>query len=233
MLKRKMNSLLLCILLAMGLCLLNASAEEPGVSLGVVDKQQGEAILFEERAFPDVSESHWSYESVRKAVELGLTTGRGDGTFGPDADMTRAEFVTMLHRAVGAPEAKVDAAFMDVASGGWYEQAVNWVAESGCVKGISETEFGAEKTITRQEVVTILFRLSGGVSGTEAAFAKVYDEQFADSSAIAPWAKPAMYWSIYEEIISGTAADKLSPEGTATRAQIVTILVRYTEKVLK
>lgn len=224
------RSVLLLFVLILTLCTA-VSADEPGLSIGVTELQQGEAILFGIADFSDVPESHWAYESVRKAAQFGLTAGRGDGSFAPDADMTRAEFVTMLHRMEGSPKAGASASFADVAADSWYAPAVDWAAENGLVNGVDETHFGTEQTITRQELVTVLYRLSGGVSGAEVMFTSVYDEHFADSDAIAPWAKAAMYWGVYKGLISGTAADALSPEGTATRAQVAAILVRYTEKV--
>ena len=76
----------------------------------------------------------------------------------------------------------------------------------------------------------ILFFLAGGVSGGETMLTSIYDDTFTDSGEIASWAKQAMYWGVYQELISGTTATTLSPAGTATRAQLAKILVSYVDK---
>ena len=85
-------------------------------------------------------------------------------------------------------------------------------------------------SITRQEAMTILFKLHGGYGGLEQMFVETYDKGFADSGEIASWAKTAMYWAYYNALINGTGENALSPKGTATRAQLAKILVNYVEK---
>ena len=89
--------------------------------------------------------------------------------------------------------------------------------------------FSPDGKITRQEVVTILFRYSGSQSGAETMFTATYDSQFTDSGAIAPWAKSAMYWAIYNGVINGTSQTTVSPTATATRAEVAAIFVRYSK----
>ncbi|MBR7146146.1 MAG: S-layer homology domain-containing protein, partial [Oscillospiraceae bacterium] len=101
----------------------------------------------------------------------------------------------------------------------------------GVMNGVSDTEFAPAQGITRQEFLTVLYRMAGSVSGTEVMFTALYDEQFADSGEIAVWAKPAMYWGVYKELIRGVAADTLAPLGAVTRAEAAAILVRYSEKL--
>lgn len=223
------RSVLLSLVLALLLCF-SAAASEIEASLGAIELEKDQAIAFGAADFTDVGEDHWAYESVKKAVSLGLVTGRGNALFAPNDTMTRAEAVTMLHRMAGSPEAKA-ASFADVASDSWYAAAVNWAAEAGVMKGVSDTQFGAADPITRQELLTVLYRMAGSVSGTEVMFTALYDDQFTDSGEIAVWAKPAMYWGIYKELIRGVAADQLAPLGAVTRAEAAAILVRYSEKL--
>ena len=223
------RSVLLSFVLALLLCL-GAAANEPSAMLGTVELEKDQAIAFGAADFADVGEEHWAYESVKKAVSLGLVTGRGDALFAPNDTMTRAEAVTMLHRMAGSPEAKA-ASFADVASDSWYAAAVNWAAQAGVMNGVSDTEFAPAQGITRQEFLAVLYRMAGSVSGTEVMFTALYDEQFADSGEIAVWAKPAMYWGVYKELIRGVAADTLAPLGAVTRAEAAAILVRYSEKL--
>jgi len=223
------RNVLLSFVLALLLCL-GAAANEPSATLGTVELEKDQAIAFGAADFADVGEDHWAYDSVKKAVSLGLVTGRGDALFAPNDTMTRAEAVTMLHRMAGSPEAKA-ASFADVASDSWYAAAVNWAAQAGVMNGVSDTGFAPAQGITRQEFLTVLYRMAGSVSGTEVMFTALYDEQFADSGEIAVWAKPAMYWGIYKELVRGVAADTLAPLGAVTRAEAAAILVRYSEKL--
>lgn len=179
------------------------------------------------QTFLDVPKSFWGYESIERAAQLGYVNGVGGGKFEPNRQLTRAEFVTMLHRMAGKPTASTAAAFTDVSQNAWYRDAVNWAAEKGYVKGTDANTFSPDGKITRQEVVTILFRYSGSQSGAETMFTATYDSQFTDSGAIAPWAKTAMYWAIYNGVVNGTSPTTVSPTATATRAEVAAIFVRY------
>lgn len=181
------------------------------------------------QTFLDVPKSFWGYESIERAAQLGYVNGVGGGKFEPNRQLTRAEFVTMLYRMAGKPAASTAAAFTDVPQNAWYRDAVNWAAEKGYVNGTGENSFNPDGKITRQEVVTILFRYSGAQSGMEQMFSSMYDSQFADSGAIAPWAKTAMYWAIYNGVVNGTSPTTVSPTATATRAEVAAIFVRYSK----
>ena len=181
------------------------------------------------QTFLDVPKSFWGYESIERAAQLGYVNGVGGGKFEPNRQLTRAEFVTMLHRMAGKPTASTAAAFTDVSQNAWYRDAVNWAAEKGYVNGTGENSFNPDGKITRQEVVTILFRYSGSQSGAETMFTAAYDSQFTDSGAIAPWAKTAMYWAIYNGVVNGTSPTTVSPTATATRAEVAAIFVRYSK----
>ena len=177
--------------------------------------------------FTDVPASHWAYASIERAAQLGYVTGVGGGKFEPNRQLTRAEFVTMLYRMAGKPAASTAAGFTDVPQNAWYRDALNWAAEKGYVNGTGANTFSPDGKITRQEVVTILFRYSGSQSGAETMFTATYDSQFTDSGAIAPWAKTAMYWAIYNGVVNGTSPATVSPTATATRAEVAAIFVRY------
>lgn len=179
------------------------------------------------QTFLDVPKSFWGYESIERAAQLGYVNGVGGGKFEPNRQLTRAEFVTMLYRMADKPAANTAAAFTDVPQNAWYRDALNWAAEKGYVNGTGENSFNPDGKITRQEVVTILFSYSGSQSGAETMFTATYDSQFTDSGAIAPWAKTAMYWAIYNGVVNGTSPTTVSPTATATRAEVAAIFVRY------
>lgn len=182
-------------------------------------------------SFRDVTSAHWAFASVERAAELGLVTGYSDGTFRPDTPVTRAQFVLMLWRMCGKPAAAKAASFAD-ASADWYQDALSWAVEKGYVNGLSDTRFGPDAPITRQQAMAILFRLNGGQSGTELTLTGIYEQTFADSTAIASWAKDATWWAVYHELVSGVGGSRIAPEANASRAQIAAILLRYADKFM-
>ena len=182
-------------------------------------------------SFRDVTSAHWAFASVERAAELGLVTGYSDGTFRPDTPVTRAQFVLMLWRMCGKPAAAKAASFAD-ASADWYQDALSWAVENGYVNGLSDTRFGPDAPITRQQAMAILFRLNGGQSGTELTLTGIYEQTFADSTTIAAWAKDATWWAVYHELVSGVGGSRIAPEANASRAQIAAILLRYADQFM-
>ena len=182
-------------------------------------------------SFRDVTSTHWAFDSVERAAELGLVTGYSDGTFRPDTHVTRAQFVLMLWRMCGKPAAAKAASFAD-ASADWYQDALSWAVEKGYVNGLSDTRFGPDAPITRQQAMAILFRLNGGQSGTELTLTGIYEQTFADSTTIASWAKDATWWAVYHELVSGVGGSRIAPEANASRAQIAAILLRYADQFM-
>ena len=182
-------------------------------------------------SFRDVTSAHWAFASVERAAELGLVTGYSDGTFRPDTHVTRAQFVLMLWRMCGKPAAAKAASFAD-ASADWYQDALSWAVENGYVNGLSDTRFGPDAPITRQQAMAILFRLNGGQSGTELTLTGIYEQTFADSTTIASWAKDATWWAVYHELVSGVGGSRIAPEANASRAQIAAILLRYADQFM-
>lgn len=182
-------------------------------------------------SFRDVTSAHWAFASVERAAELGLVTGYSDGTFRPDTPVTRAQFVLMLWRMCGKPAAAKAASFAD-AGADWYQDALSWAVENGYVNGLSDTRFGPDAPITRQQATAILFRLNGGQSGTELTLTGIYEQTFADSTTIASWAKDATWWAVYHELVSGVGGSRIAPEANASRAQIAAILLRYADQFM-
>ena len=197
------------------------------------EEQPADAAQEEVRtgSFRDVTSAHWAFASVERAAELGLVTGYSDGTFRPDTPVTRAQFVLMLWRMCGKPAAAKAASFAD-ASADWYQDALSWAVEKGYVNGLSDTRFGPDAPITRQQAMAILFRLNGGQSGTELTLTGIYEQTFADSTTIASWAKDATWWAVYHELVSGVGGSRIAPEANASRAQIAAILLRYADQFM-
>lgn len=177
---------------------------------------------------------HWAEAYIKKAAELGLVNGIGNNLYSPDSSMTRSEFVTILWRNAGSPEPSDVPSFSDVTdSNTYYYKAVAWAEEHNVVNGIGNGQFGINALVTREQIATILYRLSGSQPGGETMWYSVYDQTFTDSDKISDWAKQALYWSVYSEIWCGVGAAEvgtmLSPGDWADRAQIAVFMTRYNE----
>ena len=181
--------------------------------------------------FRDVPAAYWASSHIERAASLGIISGYADGSFRPGNSVTRAQFVTMLWRMAGKPGSTAAAPFADTVNlNADFRAAIAWASEHGYVNGVTATSFKPNATITRQQAMAILFRYNGSVSGMELMLTDVYDSQFTDSASIGAFAKPGVYWAVYNGVVTGTTATTITPGGTATRAQIAVILLRYMDK---
>jgi len=172
--------------------------------------------------FDDVIKTDWFYTAVKYVSDASLMNGTADRIFSPGADMSRAMVVTVLWRIQGSPEPTVTGTFSDVADSQWYSKAVYWANEKGIVQGYAG-KFDPTTAITREQLATILYRYSG--SPTTAGTL----DNFADASTVSSWAKTALSWTAEKKLISGVTGTQLSPQTTATRAQVATILYRMSQ----
>ena len=176
-----------------------------------------------ENPFTDVKEDAYYFESVLWAVEEGITTGTTATTFAPDASCTRAQMVTFLWRAAGKPEAKTaENPFTDVKEGAYYYEAVLWAYENGITTGVTKSLFAPDKTCTRAEAITFLWRAEGKPEHNDA---ELTDYPFTDTDTKAYYAD-AILWGLTEGITNGKGNGIFAPDESCTRAQIVTFLFR-------
>ena len=178
-------------------------------------------------AFSDLDVTQWYHEPVDYMLETGMMNGMSATTFEPNGTLTRAQLVTILYRHAGSPDVTgLPNPFADVAPQSWYAKAVIWAAANGVVKGVSSTEFGPSKNITRQELVASLWRLAAK-KGLNTSNAGLTVPEFADRSQIAAWAAEAMSWGCTRGILTGKSANRVDPTGTATRAEAAAMIVRF------
>ena len=171
--------------------------------------------------FTDVKEKDYYYEPVLWAVANSITTGTSKTTFSPDKPCTRAQVVTFLWRAAGSPEpTQTNNPFTDVPAGQYYYKAVLWAVEESITTGTSKTTFGPDKSCTRAQVVTFLWRAAG-----EPAPQK-NDNPFKDVPQ-GQYYYNAVLWAVEEGITTGTSKTAFSPDKPCTRGQIVTFIYRY------
>ena len=175
--------------------------------------------------FVDVPKDAWYHDDVYWAVDKGITLGVDDTHFAPNAACTRAQFVTFLWRAAGepAPTSAVNP-FEDVKADAYYYEAVLWAVENGVTKGTDDTHFSPDKSVTRAEAMTFLYRyeqtLGKGFTGLWA-----FQLDFADAADVPDWAYEAFCWMVKEDICKG-ADGKLEPAALCLRCQVVALLAR-------
>ena len=172
--------------------------------------------------FYDVPNNAYFYEAVKWAVKNGITTGVGNDLFAPEQPCTRAQIVTFLWRAAGAPEPKGAASGMiDVVSGSYYEKAVAWAIENGITTGTTTSTFSPDATCTRAQAVTFLARALNAKAASAAEFSDVpADSYFADAVA----------WAAANGVTEGIGGGLFGSDNDCTRGQIVTFLYRAYNK---
>ena len=178
-----------------------------------------------ELPFNDVQEDDWYYQSVLYVYNEGLMTGTAADTFSPGLTTTRGMIVSILHRQEGEPAASSNASFSDVTSGAYYEDAMNWAAAEGIVNGYSDSAFGPNDAITREQMAAILMNYAQYKGQDVSARADL--SAYSDAESVSAWAEEAMSWANAEGLINGMSDTELAPKGHATRAQVAAILQRF------
>ena len=178
-------------------------------------------------SFADVSPTRdtWCYTQVMQASEAGLMNGYGSSLFGKNDPITRGQMVQILYNYYGE-NCGTNSGFSDVPSSVWYAKAVTWASKKGVASGYSNGTFGPDNQLTREQMVTILYNVAGRPATNTSALA-----QFNDRGQVAAYAVNGFSWAVSNKVVSGTSNTTLSPRGTATRAQVAVILIRYLENV--
>ena len=159
-----------------------------------------------------VDDKTWANDAITFVTSRELFNGTSATTFSPEEKMSRAMLATVLWRMEGKEDGD-GIAFSDVESGKWYSDAISWASDNGIIKGYGDS-FGTNEDITREQMITILYRLVGEP--------KVSTRVTGTSS----WAADAMAWAVETGLIQGNGSS-LDAQGTATRAQVATILMRF------
>ena len=192
-----------------------SSAAVTDFKVSVVEKEETKPE--ETTAFTDMENHAWAVVAVSDLYKKGIVSGVGEGKFEPSRNVTREEFVTMLVRAYNITPGG-EPVFEDVPEGAWYEPFVNAAYAKGIVNGVSETDFGTGSYITRQDMITMIARLS------EAGDAVRSIDEINDFDIVSDYAKDAVK-KLYESgIVSGTGGGKISPLSNTTRAEAAQII---------
>lgn len=196
----------------------------------VVNKDKG-MTTYSKLPFSDVRIADWFYNDVKYVYEKGMMAGTAADVFAPNATTTRAMIVTILYRLEGSPAVTGTSAFVDVPTGQWYTDAVNWAAANQIVKGTSATTFAPNDSITREQMAAILYRYAQykGYDVTKKADLSGYS----DNGQVSAYARDALAWANAAKLINGVTNTTLAPQGNATRAQVSAILHRFCDGVVK
>ena len=176
--------------------------------------------------FTDVSAGDWYYGAVAYAYENGLMGGTSGSTFSPGTATDRAMMVTLLWRLDGEPVVNYLMDFGDVAEGLWYSEAVRWAASEDVVNGVGDgSNYAPTATITREQMAVMLYRYAQykGYDVSGAADLSGY----ADVDSVSDWADQAVAWAVDAGLIGGVGGSRLNPGGSASRAEIATLLMRF------
>lgn len=172
-------------------------------------------------AFTDLSADAWYHEAVDYVLDNGLMGGYGNGNFGPNDTLSRAQLAQILYNKEGRPAVSNNGAFNDVPGSMWCADAVTWANANGIVGGYGNGSFGPNDPITREQLAVMLWRYAGSPTSSHSL------EQFTDEDRISGYAREAMRWANENGIVNGFGNGLLGPQGNATRAQVAQMLMNF------
>ena len=181
-------------------------------------------------AFTDI-ENHWAKDNILFVVSRGLLNGTSETTFSPNTGMTRGMFVTALGRLAGVDPADYQSGkFTDVKADAYYAPYVNWAAKTGIVSGTTDTTFAPDTNINREQMAVIMKNYAAKLGYTVPKALEAVT--FADNASISSWAKEAVESMQQAGILAGKTNNRFDPAGTATRAEVATVLRRFVEIII-
>ena len=205
--------------------------QDPDGSDPVDPDPEEELPISIDEIFQDIAK-HWAKASIAFVYENKLFFGLSNGNFGPEMSMTRGMVVAVLARMTKddlsqSPQGQ----FMDVSGQEWYAESVAWAAAHQITSGMTETEFAADQPVTRQQLVVMLKNLADYLGLAQKSNTTL--AAYPDGKDVSAWAEAAMQWAVENGIISGREDHTLDPLGTATRAEVAEIVMRFMQNILK
>ncbi|SER70211.1 Beta-N-acetylglucosaminidase [Gracilibacillus ureilyticus] len=170
---------------------------------------------------------HFFEHSIRTLVNKGVYSGYEDGSYKPDKEVSRAEFTSLLVRALDLSVNGSTKEFSDVSEGEWYYEAISIGTSHGFISGYPSGEFKPDDNITRQEMASIIHR---------AAIAQglVYGEKpltFSDNGQINPVFHSSVKYMLYLNIMVGKGGNRFAPKDFTTRGETAAVLVRLLDRI--
>ncbi len=220
------------------LAVLNKDGSETLVKKSVVDGANVKGLLDgsctvkvvdNSKHFTD-TETHWAASGIAFASSRELFTGVGGNRFAPNTSMSRAMLATVLYRLEDADNSG-EADFTDVPDGAWYADAVAWANEEGIVTGYSGRRFAPDEAVTREQLAAMLYRYAKTAGMNVTATDSL--NGFTDSGKVSAYAADAMRWAVGCGLVNGKGGNTLDPSGTATRAEVATMMERMVKLALQ
>jgi hypothetical protein len=194
---------------------------------GAADEESEDEDASETNAvarFTDIR-GHWAESAILAVVERGLFNGVSETRFNADGTLSRAMLVTVLWRLDGRSAPNAASLFADLDANVWYSDAIAWAAENKIVQGYASGSFGVNDAVTREQIVTILFRYADYADMDVSGRAEI--DAFTDAASVPSWAAEATAWAVHAGLIRGRDDNTISPSDSATRAEFATIIVRF------
>lgn len=195
----------------------NPVAEDKTVKVGNVEI---------EKVFEDVKQDNWFAKSVAFVKENNLMSGVSENQFAPEQKTSRAMIVTVLHRLAKAPQVEQKSLFQDVKGDEYFAEALSWATSQNIVSGYPNGTFGSHDDVTREQLAMILYNYAKAMKFDIKNTANI--KQFSDLNMISDYAVEAINWANSAGIILGKG-EQLDPKGNATRAEVATIIMRFSE----
>jgi sugar lactone lactonase YvrE len=181
-----------------------------------VMRVSSEVDAIQDTAFIDI-ESSWAKAYILQLATLGIVSGYSDGTFKPDGNVTRAEFVTMLVKGL-ALEPQMTITFNDM-KGNWAEAYVATAAAYGIASGVGNSTFSPDSNITREQMASMIMK------AVQSQFTDTLSK-FKDGSDVSTWAKAAVEGAVASGFITGFPDGSIKPLDPLTRAQAATVIIK-------
>jgi len=211
---------------------------------GIVDKEKdyvtledsfnGKVAVMElSKSFADL-EGHWAKDVVEALASRQIIDGDGQGNFNPNMGITRAEFATIITKALNLPMTGEVTGFKDINTKDWFSPYIAAARTSGVIKGISETEFEPYRIVSREEMTAMVMRAYKLVKELT-----ITDEQiksvdlFKDSQHIGQWAYKDVYSAKYLKLIQGRSKDLFVPESETLRGEAAMLIYRFLKAINK
>ena len=176
--------------------------------------------------FTDVSAGFWAHDAIDYVVSNSMFKGTTNTTFSPNTVMTRGMLVTVLYRLDGSPDVSgIENPFSDLADNA-YHDAILWGSENRIANGYVDGTFRANETLTREQLAVFLHRFANYMGYDTDVYSDIGG--FSDARDVGEFARESMCWAVGEGIINGTTSTTLSPKLGANRAQVATMLMRFT-----
>lgn len=185
-----------------------------------------------ENPFGDVKKSDWFYNAVADVASKGIVAGISDTAYEPNGTLTRAMFVTMLHRYAGEPVVNFAMSYTDIGEN-WYTEAVRWASSTGVVKGFDNNSFRPDDSITREQAAAMLQRYAEFAKESNPLWNETNILSYDDFDTISEWAIPAIQWAVGAGVMKGRTDMTIDPSENITRAEIAQMLVNYMGAVEK